>query len=178
MRRYSNTDACDHGQKPSQSLALSLSPSSPHKHTRAFECGAGCCSGTNRSSGHPLSVNPEAETLQSVVMVWHFCAIFNFEFLLQPMPAAGHATCRKNRLDYEITPITQCKHCSNTTCYVLIYIHKIHTHTQSEAMATEYVEEQTQQYQHHLHDTPASNSIALNVSGFEHYAHSHHMVLI
>ena len=36
MRRYSNTDASDHGQKPSQSLALSLSslpPTNTHTHT-------------------------------------------------------------------------------------------------------------------------------------------------
>ena len=36
MRRYSNTDACDHVQKPSQSLALSLSslpPTNTHTHT-------------------------------------------------------------------------------------------------------------------------------------------------
>ena len=66
--------------KSQLSLALILSFSSPNtKHTRALECGTGCCGGTNRSDGHPLVVNPEATAPWSVVMVWHFCA-YNYTF--------------------------------------------------------------------------------------------------
>ena len=123
----------------SQSLALSFLSLPPPKHTCAFECGAGCCSGTNRSSWPATSRRPRGDSSSDCVMVWRV----SYTVCLRSCPLPDFRLARRGKsLDHGVIQF----HTIYST--YIVQLHAILPHLPTPEMEA-FLDKQSKEYQRH-----------------------------